>query len=76
MMEALKIGRSDLLLRSSTNSEAERIDLVASALDLSEAVGNDPAKLKALTAAIAGDPEVLNDIETASARRPHGAASR
>jgi hypothetical protein len=69
IIQALGIGRSDLLLRVSTENEAERVELVASALNLNDALGNDTTKLRAIADALRNDPEVLNDIEKASARR-------
>jgi hypothetical protein len=67
--QALSISGSDLLLRIGTTTEAERVELVATALDLSQAVGNDTSKLQAIAQALKDDPGVLNDIQEAAAKR-------
>jgi hypothetical protein len=68
-MRSLGISPSDLLLRISTKNEEERVQFVASALDLNEALGNDPAKLQAVVNALKDDPTVLDDIQEAVAKR-------
>lgn len=67
--KALNISGSDLLLRIATTTEEERVKLVATALDLSQAVGNDTAKLEAIAQALKDDPNVFGEIEAAAARR-------
>ena len=69
IMRAIGISPSDLLLRIGTKTEEERVQVVAQALDLNEALGNDPAKFQAVVDALKDDPKVLDDIQDAVKKR-------